>query len=462
MLSILPVRLAEKMTMSLTLASFATSIVWLRWRVVGWQGMPLAAFVATLLALNVLWLDGFTSFLLGSCLFAITLGIWWAWRDRLDFLRVATLATLVALGYLSHLVSLGLTVVGLLLLALSVGGPDWTRRLRRTSISTLSLIPLGFLYLCMARSAIPIVPGWSYLSNPFSIRSWFQQIVWADPLSLVSRAVLVTRGGSLWLWAGLAPVLVVLAVLATGTFAWFRTIRGRKCLAPIQSDERAAWLVLAAVLVIGGLLGPDVLGNGANLSQRVVLLGLVALVPVMDFESLGRGKAVCAAALIVALALQSVVLWHYAVHCDSTVGAMMRVLPAAGEGQRVSTVLNHVRRPFRANPLIHADMMLGIGTGNIIWNNYETLFSYFPVRFKEGTDHPPVGAMDEFGLEEDDPAGQQLRRKRWDDLLRRYHTKIDEVVVWGRDPWIDAISDRWYETVFQAGEARLQRHRGVP
>jgi hypothetical protein len=61
--------------------------------------------------------------------------------------------------------------------------------------------------------------------------------------------------------------------------------------------------VLASGLLIGGSLGPDVLGNGVHVSQRVVFLGLVALVPVLDFRSLGRGKAVCAAALAVALVL---------------------------------------------------------------------------------------------------------------------------------------------------------------
>ena len=38
--------------------------------------------LAALLSANFLWLMGFTSFLLGSCLFPITLGIWWTGRDR--------------------------------------------------------------------------------------------------------------------------------------------------------------------------------------------------------------------------------------------------------------------------------------------------------------------------------------------------------------------------------------------
>jgi len=43
---------------------------------------------------------------------------------------------------------------------------------------------------------------------------------------------------------------------------------------------------------------------------------------------------------------------------------------------------------FRSNPLLHADNLLGIGTGNIIWNNYETRYYYFPVQFRPEVARP--------------------------------------------------------------------------
>ena len=45
--------------------------------------LPAAALLAALLAMNITWLLGFTSFTLGACLFPITLGYWWPRRDRL-------------------------------------------------------------------------------------------------------------------------------------------------------------------------------------------------------------------------------------------------------------------------------------------------------------------------------------------------------------------------------------------
>src|SRR5262249_56109534 len=80
--------------------------------------------VATLLAMNVTWLLGFTGFTLGACLFPITLGFWWPRRDRLGAVGVAGLWVLLILGYFCHLVSLGLTVLGLAVLALATPWPE--------------------------------------------------------------------------------------------------------------------------------------------------------------------------------------------------------------------------------------------------------------------------------------------------------------------------------------------------
>ena len=74
--------------------------------------------LAALVALNFLWLMGFTSFLLGCALFPITLGVWWGGRAELKVPRLAALSLLLVLGYFAHLVSLGLTVLALGLLAI--------------------------------------------------------------------------------------------------------------------------------------------------------------------------------------------------------------------------------------------------------------------------------------------------------------------------------------------------------
>ena len=147
LVSWLPAWLADRIMTSVTLVAFAAAVFWLRWRVAGASGLKVAALLSALLAMNMPWLFGFTSFVLGACLFPITLGVWWSGRDQMKAGRLVSLAILLALGYFCHAVSLGLTVVGLGVLALAApvrAGRDRPLRQRFSRIAWLLLcmIPL--------------------------------------------------------------------------------------------------------------------------------------------------------------------------------------------------------------------------------------------------------------------------------------------------------------------------------
>ncbi len=119
---------ADRCMMTLTLLGFALAMVWLRWKVRGGAALPGACLLIVNLCPNFLWLMGFTSFLLGCCLVPVTLGLWWSGREDLRAGRLVVLALLLVLGYFCHLVSLGLTATGLIILA--IFAPDETGRLQ--------------------------------------------------------------------------------------------------------------------------------------------------------------------------------------------------------------------------------------------------------------------------------------------------------------------------------------------
>ena len=131
-----------------------------------------------------------------------------------------------------------------------------------------------------------------------------------------------------------------------------------------------------------------------------------------------------------------------------------------GQRQRVATLLLRLKLPGRhpSNPLLHADCLLGIGTGNVIWNNYETRHYYFPVQFHAGLDRPDAGALEAIALQ-DDPRNASTRADHWERLLSRHHAAIDVLVVWGRAPRLDAINAQWFQPVAEDGLLRVLRHR---
>ncbi|WP_422927569.1 hypothetical protein [Singulisphaera sp. PoT] len=442
---------ADQAVTTLTLAGFAASIVWLRWRVCGWKGMASASLLAVLLGLNVTWLLGFTGFLLGACLFPITLGYWWAGRERLGLGRVLVLGLLVTVGYFCHLVSLGLTVVGLGTLALFAPGPNWGRRLIATALSLVPLVPLGIMYLLLSRQGGGMEPVWKHLVPPTSFSSWFAQIGWVDPISLASRFTIPFRSANSRWNVAFAPVLWLTVGLALAAFATLTRHRreGRRC-----------WWILGLVLLVGGILGPDTLGvnHGNYLQQRITLLGLVALVPCLAFQVEGIASAGCVIALTVALVVQSAFIWDYAFYSKETAGLFLEARPEVGKGRKIATLLLQTRGKFRANPLWHADNLLGVGTGNIVWNNYETRHYYFPVQFDDRLDRPSADEMERIATL-DDPEDAADRLKSWTRLVGDHLPAIDTLVVWGSNPAIDAINDRWFEQVWTRDRLRIYRRR---
>jgi hypothetical protein len=466
LVAVLPAWLADRVMTSLTLVTFAASVFWLRWRVACSRGLGLAALLASLLATNIAWLFGFTSFMLGACLFPITLGLWWPARDRLSFPRLAALALLLMAGYFFHLVSLGLTVCGLVVLAVASpvrndGAIPWWQRFSRVARTCAAFIPVGVLglyYISIARQRSPLRPQWTNLSDPLSPWAWIVRLKWADPISLAIRDGLpfTERGGPAFVL--FAPVIW----LGIAVMIWsYGTIRARfRTLAP-KRDDRLGWFLLAAILIVGGVIGPDSLGDahGDYLPQRIVLMGLVALVPIFDIELSrwsGRG---CTAAVVVAVALQSAIVCDYALYSDRTAGQMIRAGETIGRNQRIATLLVSTRSRFRSNPLLHAENWLGVDTGNVVWNNYETLHYYFPVHFRPEINRPSPAGLEWVSIHEGRDETDQ-RTAAWENILSQHADSIDVVIVWKSDPALEAITTRWFDRVDRRGDVQIFR-RGI-
>jgi hypothetical protein len=208
--------------------------------------------------------------------------------------------------------------------------------------------------------------------------------------------------------------------------------------------------------MVGGTVGPGSFGatHGEFLPQRVVLLGLVTLVPVFDVDqSRWPGRALIMA-LVAAVALQSAIVWDYGLYSDRTAGQIISARDAVGRGQRIVTLLVTSRSRFRVNPLLHAEDWLGVGSGNVVWNNYEALHYYFPVHFKLEIKRPHAGDLELVSLHEDlkDKAG---RLRDWAQILNRYADSIDVVVFWKSDQELEAITKRWFELTQRKGDVQI-------
>jgi hypothetical protein len=94
----------------------------------------------------------------------------------------------------------------------------------------------------------------------------------------------------------------------------------------------------------------------------------------------------------------------------------------------------------------------------VIWNNYETLYYYFPVQFQPGIDRPYPGELERISLRED-PIEAVERSRAWEQLLTNHADSIDAVVVWKTDPVLDSITARWFDRALCRGDVQIFRRR---
>jgi hypothetical protein len=102
--------------------------------------------------------------------------------------------------------------------------------------------------------------------------------------------------------------------------------------------------------------------------------------------------------------------------------------------------------------------LLGADTGGVIWSNYETRHYYFPVQFRDGLERPDAAELERLSLQ-DDPRDASRRAEGWERLLREYHRDIDVLIVWGSDPVLDRLPDRWFRPVATDGPLHVLKHR---
>jgi hypothetical protein len=252
------------------------------------------------------------------------------------------------------------------------------------------------------------------------------------------------------------------APLASGLRSWTVASRSFALEERAPGRERWAWFTLAALFVAGGILGPDTLGpdHGAYLTQRVVLCGLIALIPVVNIDARLWSGRIAISALAAAVALQTAIIWDYALYSDRTAGQIIRARDAVGSNRRLVTLPVTIGSRFRANPLLHVENWLGVDSGNVVWNNYETRHYYFPVQFRPEIDRPHPNVLERVALR-DDPRVADDRSRDWERILARHADSIDVVVVYKSERRLDAVTERWFHLVKSRGDVRIfQRDPG--
>lgn len=463
LMPVLPARAADQVLMTLTSVGFATALMWLRWRVSGWQSMAIVAPVSIVLSINILWIYGLHSFLIGASLYLITLAFWWRVRERMAAKHSAILAALLVAGYFCHLVSMGLTVIGISVLAIATPGPDWRRRVKWTALSIVPLIPLMVMYRRMMQAGGEVGIKWTGITSIFSPGDWLAYLGKADITTIHNNGMDVPGGRFIQTLFNLPPpthwaligllLLVIASVLARSDEdkAFYKAHRG--------------WIALSIVLLVGGYFGPDDLGDGHGgfLRERVVLLGLATIVPILRVSIKQAVTRLGVLLLMIASFIQVCLLWDYGLGSNALVGEFMKAKPYVETGKRVAAVMVNPGWRYRASPVVHISNMLGIHTANLVWNNYGPALYYFPVKYRseEAKKRSLLIGNDLQYYDFIRPEHKGAALEDYKAMMSQSHTEIDVLVVWLSTSEIDEINRLWFEPepVYQNEGVKVLKHR---
>jgi hypothetical protein len=460
LLSFLPPRVADQVLMSLTSVGFAAGLMWLRWRVAGWQGGAIVAPLVLLLSISVVWTYGLHSFLLGGVLFFLTLGCWWRNREQMGAGPAVLLAVLLVAGYFFHLVSFGLTVIGIVVLAIATPSQDFRRRTTWTLVSLLPTVPLILVY---AR----LMPGgeasvhWTGMTNFLSPSQWLAYLFMADFSAIHYPGQHASEDRFIQLLFNLPPpsrwALIGLFLFVVATYLR-RSAEDR----PFYRLHRG-WIALAALLLVGGCFGPSDLGAAQGLlRERVLLLGIATMVPILRV-SLSQGFTRAGLGLLgLAAAFQLYFYWDYAVKSDHVTTEFLTARSAVGHDKRVAAVMVGTEWPYRTNPLVHLPNMMGLDSGNLIWNNYGPALFYFPIKYRDREARLRSLSIGH-DLHYSDFISEETRMAALDTYrttMARSEASVDLLVVWSSTPELDAINREWFDPkpVFQNQRVKVLRH----
>ena len=145
---------------SLTFVGLGAAVVWLRRQTRGTDdGADTAALLAATIVFNWLWLMGFYNFLIGLTFLTFIVGLFFRWRENINWRRGLILSVLILIVYFSHLISFVILGGSLLVIACGAERENRWQAIFWSVLVFLPSLPFFLNYQLRVSEATAVVPS---------------------------------------------------------------------------------------------------------------------------------------------------------------------------------------------------------------------------------------------------------------------------------------------------------------
>ena len=456
--------IVTKIFVTLSFALFVAGTGWLRVQIGGPGGVKTSLMIGAAMGFNWLWLVGFYNFTIGVIGLMFVLGYFYRRRERLGVADTILLSLLLTLIYLSHIVTFLVLAGSIFVIVLFTPGVRKARTIVLACIALLPVLPLALRFRSLSEGG-GFSPVWRSLDNGYSMTGWLHQIRVVDPFIIISRKTLPFVAET---WTGFAiftPTLwliIALLCLAAASFVYYRKH-------PDSLKPLSAFLVLVVGALLLALFGPDDfnLTNGGVLRERFFICGLLFCVPLFRAENSVWLKRIAQLCLSFIVVFQTLAVWEYALSSDKQAKVFLSANELLRKSPASATITIKDGSPrFHADPIPQINCYNGINGNNIVWDNYEFGHYLFPLITKNSGDRQFIHELTRsqyIGVDDPDDAfgSYELKLGLINSSLESYNDRIETIALWGRDPRVEAILNKWFasEPYFENGKLRLFHHK---
>jgi hypothetical protein len=410
---VFPPLIAEKLLISIYIILFPLSLFYLINAVN--RGNISFGILGFLFIYNYIFLMGFYNFVISMPLYFFAMGYWWKNRNSLSYRNIIILNILICVIFFCHLVSYTLTLISIFVLSLVY----YRKKVKKTLLSFCYLLP----------SYIPLAIY--FLSSDFLRIGKSALGFWQIPqliIDFISMKPLVSYNKH--------QFIIAYILFAFMLYLFFWTLFNDKIklkgnIIQIELDHRDYFLLISILTLSFYFFMPSSMGGGGFITDRLFLFPFLIILPWISVKQSKIHKYIILAFVLILCIVNVVYVSYYYITLDRDMKEFASKVDLIEKNKVILPLpLDPYGKSFRIGIFFNAFGYYCLSNGGISVGNYEAGTSYFPIRYKESFERPPLVTV--------------LHAPRTLDIAKYASLPIDYVITWGTDPTVESeVGKHW-------------------